>query len=217
MRDHVLIELPVHTARIPTHQALGELSSDGRLWQEHALQRVNNHGRGERLDHHSALAVAWGAFCVQIGACGQIRDQTRWRRTRNAHDVGGGILSHYQTITVDLVGNRSDGRLQYAVSEHVHRQGQILRGELRIDVELSAENDRNRRLVEVLDCQRRARSTDETARFTDVYGVADLAASDGKLIFVCAVNFAGKAKFVFQNHQRFVGDLAYGEQVISHF
>jgi hypothetical protein len=37
------------------------------------------------------------------------------------------------------------------------------------------------------------------------------------LIVIVAVNLAGEGQFVFQDHQRFVGDHGDGKQIVAHF
>ena len=89
--------------------------------------------------------------------------------------------------------------------------------ELGVNVELSAQSNGHAGFVEIFNVQGRAGSTNETARFTDVNGVTNLAADNSELVVIVAVNFRSESKFILQNHQRFVGDLGNREQIICHF
>jgi hypothetical protein len=72
-------------------------------------------------------------------------------------------------------------------------------------------------LHEVFHVQRRTGGADEARRHAHVDRVTDLRAVDGELVVVLAVDLVGQHKFVFQDHQRFVGDVRDGEKRVAHF
>jgi len=98
--------------------------------------KVWDGGAGERFDDARTATITGCAFAVQVRTSGQVRNQASGRRSGSANDVGGVVLCHRQAVIVNLVGNGSNGGLQNAVAEHVQGQGQVLRGELGVNVEL---------------------------------------------------------------------------------
>ncbi len=123
-------------------------------------------------------------------------------------DVRGVVLRHHEAIAVDLVRNRRDFRLQHAVGEHIEREGEVLRGELRRHLPLRGKRDGDRGLVQILDGERGAGCADEAAGAAHVDRGTDLRADYGELVVVGAINFRGEGKLVFEHHQSFVRDLA---------
>ena len=88
--------------------------------------------------------------------------------------------------------------------------------ELGVNVELGGQGDWRGSLVEVFHVQRRASRTDKATRTADVDRVTDLGANQSKLVVIVAIYAAGECQFVFQDHQRFVGDHGDGKQVVCH-